>query len=109
MLGFLTIRSVSPISVCRVLSCLFVLQHSDRKQFRDILEDRTALRVEPMMRIVLENTDNAAHHAEATAKTTAIGATMTSVDAEAERANARQLKKKKAAAGKAHRATDLMH
>lgn len=72
------------------------------------MEDRTALRVDPMMRTVLENTDNAAHHAEATSKTTALTAKI-SVDGEVHRANARQQRKPKATAGNAHRATDLMH
>lgn len=35
-------------------------QHSDRKHFRGLLEDKTALRISSMMRQVLENTDNAA-------------------------------------------------
>jgi hypothetical protein len=33
-------------------------QHSNRKQFRSLLEDQTVLRVSSMMRIVLDNTDN---------------------------------------------------
>eukprot|EP01032_Pedospumella_encystans_P014826 gene14826-17002_t len=35
--------------------------HSDRKLFHSLLEDQTILRVSSMMRIVLDNTDNAQH------------------------------------------------
>lgn len=46
-----------------------MLQHSDRKLFRGLLEDKTILRLDSIMRQVLENTDNAAREEEVTQPT----------------------------------------
>jgi len=46
---------------CNFFSWSLLFQHSDRKLFHSLLEDQTILRVSSMMRIVLDNTDNAQH------------------------------------------------
>lgn len=40
------------------------MQHADRDLFRNLMEDRTIMRISSKMKIVLENTDNSLRHRE---------------------------------------------
>jgi hypothetical protein len=87
-------------------------QHADRVMFRTLMEDKTALKLDPMMRVVLENTHSPALNADSTsagaAGTGAAGTSRGQDKGKGDCAGAHGVKRKKGTT-KSARPSDLLH